>query len=126
MNNTTNNTITQTQTSSYKLVDNGDGTRRFEDIPAGEYTYTENDYANMHNMVDTYPYEIVEIKTEKTIVIRSMNYDKLTETFSSVETRELKTIKKAKDGCWYSKGGMKKGTCYTLATEPKFYQSREF
>ena len=126
MNNTTINAVTQTQTSSVKWVDNGDGTRRIEDIPAGEYTYTENDYANRHSGVGCYPYEIVEIKTEKTIVIRSMSFDKLTKTFSKEETGELVTLKKAKNGKWYTKGGMTKGKLFDLANEPRFYQSREF
>ncbi len=115
MTTTTNNTVTQIESKNY-----------WTGREAGEYTYTTNDFANRHTGVDTYPYEIVEIKTEKTIVIRSMSFDRLTKTFNKEETGELVTLKKAKDGCWYTKGGMKKGKYYELANQPSFYQSREF
>ena len=126
MSNATINTVTQTEPQQTNWVNNEDGTSRIETTPAGEYTYTANDFANKWINTDCYPYEILEIKSEKTIVVRGLIYMSSTETFMQDNTRETVTLKKAKNGKWYSKGGMKKGTRYNLTNEPRHSRCREF
>ena len=46
MSNATINTVTQTEPQQTNWVNNEDGTSRIETTPAGEYTYTANDFAN--------------------------------------------------------------------------------
>lgn len=105
-----------------------------------EVSYDESCFANAACGTDTIPFEIIKIKNERTIIVREMsatklpwkmevieggfcchvaNQDEQRWKIESDERYACQTIRKAKNGNWYGKGGMHRGQKHYLSTEPR-------
>lgn len=97
-----------------------------------EFVLEHPKYCNHHVGSDVYPFEVIEWKTERCIVVRRMeitgvtSYEEGTATgFKSNPKNPLVTLRERKNGGWNEAG---EGRCcpYILSDEPYYYRDPSF
>lgn len=97
-----------------------------------DFTLEHPKYCNHHVGSDVYPFEVVEWKTERCIVVRQMKpvglhgcYDGHCDGYESDPGRPLITLRERKNGGWNEAG---EGTCcpYILSDEPYYFRDPSF
>ena len=97
-----------------------------------EFVLEHPKYCNHHVGSDVYPFEVIEWKTERCIMVREMKitgftgcYDGHATGYEPDYTRPLLTLRERKNGGWNTAGN---GTCcpFILSDEPYYFRDPSF
>jgi len=79
---------------------------------------------------DRHPYTVIEVKSANVIVVQAddcvridnngMSEDQRYEFKANLNGRKA-VLRRAKNGRWYSKGGMHNGTCYSIGERDSYH-----
>lgn len=97
-----------------------------------EFVLEHPRYCNHHVGSDVYPFEVIEWKTERCIVVRQMNptgfhgcYDGHCDGYESDPTRPLLTLRERKNGGW-GEAGSGRHCPFILSDKPYYFRDPSF